>query len=226
MRVSRALAVLTSAALLSAVLAGCSDDGGDGKGAADPAASTTRPAASEAATGTDAEAAGDAPLDVPEETTEAKTTPAAKAPSLAVGESGTYEVGETDEYGENFKVTSRMKVTVVSAEYVTPAQVNTTNQPEKGQYVALTLTVRNTGGAPADFAAYGMMKWEDAKTAAQDATTLEGVGEGADLDTTYKPGQSVTGRLVLDVVRRGGVVHYYDANAGGESPSFTVELPK
>lgn len=218
MRVSRALAVLTSAALLSAVLAGCSDDGGDGKGAADPAASTTRPAASEAA--------GDAPLDVPEETTEAKTTPAAKAPSLAVGESGTYEVGETDEYGENFKVTSRMKVTVASAEYVTPAQVNTTNQPEKGQYVALTLTVRNTGGAPADFAAYGMMKWEDAKTAAQDATTLEGVGEGADLDTTYKPGQSVTGRLVLDVVRRGGVVHYYDANAGGESPSFTVELPK
>ncbi|QKW49650.1 DUF4352 domain-containing protein [Streptomyces buecherae] len=226
MRVSRALAVLTSAALLSAVLAGCSGDGGDGKGAADPAASTTRPAASEAATGTDTEAAGDAPLDVPEETTEAKTTPATKAPSLAVGESGTYEVGETDEYGENFKVTSRMKVTVVSAEYVTPAQVNTTNQPEKGQYVALTLTVRNTGGAPADFAAYGMMKWEDAKTAAQDATTLEGVGEGADLDTTYKPGQSVTGRLVLDVVRRGGVVHYYDANAGGESPSFTVELPK
>ncbi len=130
MRVSRALAVLTSAALLSTVLAGCSDDGGDGgKGTGDPAASKARPATSTASTttGSDTDAAGEAPLDVPEEKSEAKTAPAAAVPSLAVGEAGTYEVGETDEYGENFKVTSRMKVTVVSAEYVTPAQVNTTN---------------------------------------------------------------------------------------------------
>ncbi|MFE6778916.1 DUF4352 domain-containing protein [Streptomyces sp. NPDC057702] len=223
MRVSRALAVLTSAALLGAVLAGCSDDGGD-DGASGPAPSKEAISASAHGEGTTG-AADDDSLDVPEERT-ASAAPAPTAPALAVGESGTYEVGETDEYGEDFEVTSTMKVTVVGAEYVSPAQVDTTNEPEKGQYVSLTLTVANVGKAPADFAAYGMMKWEDARTAAQDATTLEGVGQGQQLDTTYRPGQSVTGRLVLDVVRRGGLVHYYDANARGEAPSFTVELPK
>ncbi|MFF1689282.1 MULTISPECIES: hypothetical protein [unclassified Streptomyces] len=81
-----------------------------------------------------------------------------------------------------------MQATVVSAKYVTPAEVDTTNEPEQGQYVALTLTFKNVGKAPAEVMTYGMMKWEDSKTAAQDATTLEGVGEGPELDTTYKPG--------------------------------------
>ncbi|MFT2014973.1 DUF4352 domain-containing protein [Streptomyces sp. 796.1] len=227
MHTSRVLIALTSTALLGAVLAGCSDDGG-GDGAAPSAAPQTATAPADSPTGPSADPADDAltaSASAPEPTaaTSAASTP---PPSLAVGESGTYPVGKTDEYGEGFTVTSTMKVTVVEAKYVTPAQVDTTNQPEHGQYVSLTLTVRNVGKAAAEFSSYGMMKWEDGQTAAQDATTLEGVGEGLDLDTTYKPGQSVTGRLVLDVVRRGGTVSYYDNNAQGEAPAFTIELPK
>ncbi|MFB6677150.1 DUF4352 domain-containing protein [Streptomyces sp. NPDC056390] len=154
------------------------------------------------------------------------TAPA--APSLKVGESGTFATGKTDDYGENFKVTSKVQVTVVSAKYVTPAEVDTTNEPEQGHYVALTLTFKNVGKAPAEVMTYGMMKWEDSKTAAQVATTLEGVGEGPELDTTYKPGQSVTGKLILDVARKGGTVSYFDNNSDPEveGPSFKVALPK
>ncbi|WP_319648512.1 DUF4352 domain-containing protein [Streptomyces scabiei] len=120
-----------------------------------------------------------------------------------------------------------MQVTVVSAKYVTPAEVDTTNQPEHGQYVELTLTLKNVGKGSAKFSAYGLMTWEDDKTAAQDATTLEGVGEGPELDTTYKPGQSVTGKLILDVARKGGIVSYVGGdNPEAEGPVFTVKLPK
>ncbi|MFE9017297.1 hypothetical protein ACFYNL_01745 [Streptomyces sp. NPDC007808] len=70
------------------------------------------------------------------------------------------------------------------------------------------------------------MQWEDEQTAAQDATTLEGVGEGDGLDTTYKPGQSVTGTLVLDVGRKGGKVGYYGSDDPSGEPAFVVELPK
>jgi hypothetical protein len=118
-----------------------------------------------------------------------------------------------------------MQVTVVSAKYVTPAEVDTTNEPEHGQYVELTLTLKNVGDAPAEIMTYGMMQWEDEQTAAQDATTLEGVGEGASLDTTYKPGQSVTGKLVLDVARKGGTVGYYGTEDPSGEPAFVVELP-
>jgi hypothetical protein len=155
------------------------------------------------------------------------TSSAAPVPALSVGETGSFDVGETDEYGENFKVTSKLQVTVVSAKYVTPAEINTSNEPEHGQFVKLTLTLKNVGQAPAEFAGYGVMQWEDDETAAQDATTLEGVGDGPDLDTTYKPGQSVTGSMILDVARRGGIVSYGgsgDPEATG--PLFTIKLPK
>ncbi|WP_326812083.1 DUF4352 domain-containing protein [Streptomyces scopuliridis] len=143
---------------------------------------------------------------------------ASAGPLLKVGQTGTYDVVETDEYGENPAVTTKMQVTVKSAKYVTPADVDTTNEPELGQYVVLTLTLKNVGSKPADFAAYGATTWENKDTAAQDATTLEGVGEGPELDTTYKPGQSVTGSLVLDVGAKGGIVSYAD-------DTFRVELP-
>ncbi|MEV6128860.1 DUF4352 domain-containing protein [Streptomyces violaceusniger] len=145
---------------------------------------------------------------------------------VAVGETGTFGLGETDEYGENYKVTTKMQVTVVSAKYVTPAEVDTSNKPEQGQYVKLTLTLKNVGKAPAEIMTYGMMKWEDDQTAAQDASTLEGVGDGPDLDTTYKPGQAVTGSLVLDVARRGGRVSYVGVDDPDADAAFVVKLPK
>jgi hypothetical protein len=169
--------------------------------------------------------ASEVPIDEPTE--EPSESASAPGPELAVGETGTYDVGETDDTGENYRVTSKMQVTVVSAKYVTPAEIDTTNKPEQGQFVELTLTLKNVGKAPAKFSAYGLMTWEDDKTAAQDATTLEGVGEGPDLDTTYKPGQSVTGKLILDVARKGGIVSYTGSeDPEAEGPVFTVKLPK
>ncbi len=150
---------------------------------------------------------------------------ASAAPAIKVGESGTFDYYETDEYGQNPKVATQLEVTVKSAEYVTPAQIDTTNEPENGQFVKLTITVKNVGKAPGEFAAYGMMTWENDATAAQEATTLEGVGEGQDVDTTYKPGQSVTGALILDVGAKGGTLNYASSIVD-EAPAFTIELPK
>ncbi|MEV4037741.1 DUF4352 domain-containing protein [Streptomyces umbrinus] len=165
----------------------------------------------------------DDPADEPSEEAPS-STPALK---LAVGETGTYDVGEADEYGENFKVTSKMQVNVAGAEYVTPDEIGTSNEPEQGQFVKLVLTLKNVGKAPAEFSAYGLLTWEDDQTAAQDATTLESVGEGPDLDATYKPGQSVTGSVILDVARKGGIVSYVGSeDAEAEEPVFTIELPK
>ncbi|GAA0641124.1 hypothetical protein GCM10009548_01590 [Streptomyces malaysiensis subsp. malaysiensis] len=193
-------------ALLGAVLVGCSsDDGNDSSKPAPSAPATTQKAAEKSSSPSPSKPA---------------------APVVAVGQTGTFDVGEADDYGENYKVTTQMQVTVVSAKYVTPAEVDTTNKPEQGQYIKLTLTLKNVGKAPAEIMTYGMMKWEDDKTAAQDASTLEGVGDGPDLDTTYKPGQSVTGSLVLDVGRRGGRVSYVGGDDPGEGPTFVVKLPK
>ncbi|MFJ6237919.1 DUF4352 domain-containing protein [Streptomyces griseus] len=150
---------------------------------------------------------------------------ASAAPAITVGESGTFDFYETDEYGQNPKVATQFEVTVKSAEYVTPAQVPTTNEPENGQFVKLTITVENVGKSTGEFAAYGMITWEDAGTAAQEATTLEGVGEGQDVDTTYKPGQSVTGSLILDVGAKGGTLNYA-SDLLDDAPAFTIDLPK
>ncbi|WP_432034834.1 DUF4352 domain-containing protein [Streptomyces cucumeris] len=199
----RAASAALLGAVLGAVLVGCSSD--DGDTASDPAPSA--PVTAE-------KAAKESP----------KPKPSA-GPEIGIGESGTFSTGETDEYGENYRATSKMRVTAVSAKYVTPSEINTSNQPEQGQYVVLTLTLKNVGKAPAEFSSYGLMEWEDIKSTAQDATTLEGVGEGPDLDTTYKPGQSVTGKLVLDVARRGGKVSYVGGDDPAPGPVFTVKLP-
>jgi hypothetical protein len=192
------------AVLISAVLlAGCSAEGSDDN-AAPKASASGGPAVEEQPSATASSSA---------------------VPVLKVGQSGTWAYGEADDLGENFKVTTHMRTTVVSAEYVTPAEVDTGNKPENGQFVKLTLTLKNVGDAPAEIMTYGVMEWEDDNTAAQDASTLEGVGDGRSLDTSYKPGQSVTGYLILDVGRRGGVVSYAGTQDPDADAAFKVELP-
>ncbi|WP_347728171.1 DUF4352 domain-containing protein [Streptomyces sp. CAU 1734] len=138
------------------------------------------------------------------------------APVLSVGQSGTYTaVDSADE-----TLTTKMQVTVKGVKYVDPAGVGTSTKA-KGQYAVLTLTVKNVGSKEGSFSSYGIMKWQDASTAAQNASTLETTGEGQELDTTYAPGQSATGDIVLDVARKGGSVNY-----GFADPLFTVTMPK
>lgn len=196
------------AMLISVVpLAGCSSGGSDDKATSKASASAES-------------VVKEQPSQEPSETASASAVPV-----LKVGQSGTWAYGETDDLGENFKVTTQMKTTVVSAEYVTPDEIDTGNKPENGQFVRLTLTLKNVGDAPAEIMTYGVMEWEDDNTAAQDASTLEGVGDGRTLDTTYKPGQSVTGYLILDVGRRGGVVSYAGTEDPNADAAFKVELP-
>ncbi|MGW2385130.1 DUF4352 domain-containing protein [Streptomyces sp. NPDC001658] len=148
-------------------------------------------------------------------------------PVLKVGEKGEFETGELGADGETYKVTSRMSVEVVGAEYVTPDEVDVGGGPENGQFVKLSLTLKNIGDAPARVMTYGVMEWQDTDTAAQDASTPAGSGDGRALDATYRPGQSATGYLVLDVGRKGGTVSYNgseDPNAQG--PLFSVALPE
>ncbi|MFC8244157.1 DUF4352 domain-containing protein [Streptomyces chartreusis] len=192
------------------LLTGCSSGGDDAKSAPESIGSIASP---------------ETGLEMPTEETSSSPS-SAPAPTVGAGETAKFGLGETDEYGENYKVTTQMSVTVVSAKYVTPAEVDTSNKPENGQYVELTLTLKNVGEAPAEIMTYGMMQWEDEQTAAQDATTLEGVGEGQSLDTTYKPGQSVTGKLILDVGRKGGTVSYFGTEDPSGEAAFTVSLPK
>jgi len=201
-------AVVPAAVLSAALLTGCSSEPDKDRPAPTLSASVDPPAEEQPSQEPFEEAASSAP-----------------APVVGVGETEKFDIGETDEYGENYKVTTQMSVTVESARYVTPAEVDTTNEPEHGQYVELKLTLKNVGKAPAEIMTYGMMRWEDEQTAAQDATTLEGVGEGPELDTTYKPGQSVTGTLILDVARKGGTVGYYGTEDPSGEPAFVVELP-
>ncbi len=201
-------AVVPAVVLSLALVAGCSSESESG-------GTSKEVPASEAAI---------EPADVPAEEPPS-SAPAAEVPVVKVGETKTWDYGTTDEYGENYKITSKMSVTVVSAKYVTPAEIDTSNEPEQGQFVELELTLKNVGQAPADVMLYGMLEWEDATHAAQDATTLEGVGDGPSLDTTYKPGQSVTGKVVLDVAAKGGKVSYTGTEDPNAEAAFVVELP-
>lgn len=147
----------------------------------------------------------------------APATPSASAPTLSVGESGEFSLVDM----KDASVKARMKVTVDAAKYATPKDVGT-DEPAEGQYVLLTLTIKNVGKVPGTIATYGAMRWEDEKVAAQDATALE-IQENMELDTRYEPGRSMSGKLVLDVGRKGGTVSYVKDSEG---PAFTVELPK
>ncbi|MFJ7423421.1 DUF4352 domain-containing protein [Streptomyces uncialis] len=192
-----------AAAGLAAVLAvGCSAGSRDDK--ADPAPSlhaTVEPLFEETE-----EPAGEASSAAP-----------SPGPTLAVGETGEFTVVDSSDPS----VTTTMEVTVPSVKYVTSSEIDTT-EPEKGQYALMTLTFRNTGTKPGRIMTYGAVKWQDAQTAAQDATTLESV-DGLDVDTEYAPGQSVTGSIVLDIVRKGGTASYYD---NADAPAFTLKLPE
>ncbi|MFD9205986.1 DUF4352 domain-containing protein [Streptomyces sioyaensis] len=139
-----------------------------------------------------------------------------KTPLVAVGKSGTYTADDSATHAK-----TKMQITLKDVKAVTPSQIDTTTKP-KGLYVVLTLTVKNVGSKDGGFHPYGLMKWEDEQTAEQDASTLEKTGAGQDVDTTYRPGQSVTGDVVLDVPRMGGRVNFYD---GLEAASLAFELP-
>ncbi|KUF18882.1 hypothetical protein AT728_07565 [Streptomyces silvensis] len=150
----------------------------------------------------------DADFDKVDTGKEAEEAPS--SPVLKVGETKTVALDGVE-----------ASLTVKSAEYVgTPAMM----EKAKGRYVLLGLTIKNTGSKPLDFSPYGVTSWEDEDTAAQDASTL-GYDEGPALDTTYKPGQSLTGKLLLDVGRKGGTVSYA-GDLMAEEPAFSVELPE
>lgn len=133
---------------------------------------------------------------------------------LGVGESGTFTFVDSS---TDKKTT--FKVTVNEIKYIGESAEDDTTSPAEGQYVRLGITLKNIGQNQAHLLTYGLIEWEDADTAAQDATTLN-IPEGPQLDTKYKPGQAVTGKLILDVPKRGGVVNYIDGSG------FTVKLPK
>ncbi|MCP9213137.1 DUF4352 domain-containing protein [Streptomyces cucumeris] len=141
----------------------------------------------------------------------------AKKPSeqpLSVGDSDTFDF--TDSYTEK-KTT--FKVTVNEIKYIGQSAADDTTTPAEGQYVRLGITLKNVGQNKAHLLTYGQLEWEDRDSAAQDATTLN-TPEGPELDTKYKPGQTVTGRPILDVPERGGVLNYTDGDG------FTIKLPK
>ncbi|MGK3105340.1 DUF4352 domain-containing protein [Streptomyces sp. WAC05858] len=148
---------------------------------------------------------------------EAKSKKPAKKASkkpLGVGGSGTFAF--IDDYTEK-KTT--FKVTVNEITYIGESAADDTTSPAEGQYVRLGITLKNIGENRAHLLTYGEIEWEDADSAAQDATTLN-IPDGPQLDTKYKPGQAVTGKLILDVPERGGVLNYIDGSG------FTVKLPK
>ncbi|MFI0211940.1 hypothetical protein ACH4OV_25130 [Streptomyces diastaticus] len=188
---------LLSCAALAAVLAlaGCSSSPG-------PEAPTT------AAPGTSAKPAA--------EPSEEAVEPTPQIPVVPVGKPAEFEA--TNEEGEK----TTFRVVADSARYVTAEEIEAMSDPENGQLVVLTLTVKNVGKHVGRFMPYGAVYWENDEIAGQDATTLDTV-EGHDLDAEYKPGQAVTGGLVLDIGEKGGRVTYSD---GPESGAFAVELPK
>ncbi|MFE9017713.1 hypothetical protein ACFYNL_03900 [Streptomyces sp. NPDC007808] len=150
-----------------------------------------------------------------------------RGPVLEVGETGEFATGVMDEDGTTYKVTSKMSVEVVDARYLTAEEAGTPKEPENGQYVKLTLKLKNIGDAPAEIRTYGRMEWEGTDTAAQAASTPDGAGDGRRLDTTYEPGQSRTGFLLLDVGDEGGTVSYNGSeDPDAEGPVFSVNLPE
>ncbi|MFJ4768448.1 DUF4352 domain-containing protein [Streptomyces uncialis] len=195
---------MAAVAMTSAVAVGCSS--GDTGDTADPAPSVSAPV--EPVVEESAEP-------VEEEPSSAAPSP---GPTLSMGGSAEFQ---SDDEGAG---TTTLKVTVASAKYVTPADINTETQPS-GEYVLLNLTVKNTGTKPAAFYSTGV-SWESDAEAARVATTYGGAfNDASRLSTTYKPGQSATGTLVLDVGAKGGSLTFFRDSARVE-PAVTVKLPK
>ncbi|MEU7243435.1 DUF4352 domain-containing protein [Streptomyces sparsogenes] len=158
-----------------------------------------------------APSAPDAPAD-------ATDTDLAAPKALSVGQSGDFAASD-----DTSEVATRFKVTVREVKYISAEEAEDSAQQDSDIYVRLRLTLENVGKHPGKFDDFSTLKWQSAKTAEQDATTYTSP-PGPDLSTTYKPGQSVTGYLILNVMERGGEVTYYDA--AGYGPSFVVKLPK
>lgn len=193
-------AVVPAVVVGAVLLTGCSS------GSSDKAAPSKAPAAKEAVDeGTS-------------EPSEAPSSSAPAAPDLSVGQSGTFVSVNPDETSQKTK----LSVTVKAVRYVTAAELSGASAPKNGQYAVMTLTVKNVGATASRFSPYGAIKWQDKQTAPQDASTMESTGSGQDVDTSYGPGQAVTGDVVLDIVRKGGAVAYFDVPG---DPAFVVELP-
>lgn len=158
-------------------------------GCSDGEGSTSDTTSKAAATQPDAEPADVAP---------------SEAPLIGVGQSAT--LNWTPD-GVQFKVTYR-SARVISAEEAEDAA----EQPPGGVYVRVGLTVENVGKASGvvDDDAF---KWSSSSVAEQDATTYA-APSGASLATTYQPGQSVTGDVVLYALGRGGEFSYAPSGAG------------
>ncbi|MFI6873580.1 hypothetical protein ACIBL6_09095 [Streptomyces sp. NPDC050400] len=117
-----------------------------------------------------------------------------------------------------------MTVAVGGVEYIDkPTDEDFMTTGDNGQFLRLRLTVMNTGKTEAEFSAVGVT-WESDKVAEQSASTLGSTNDLARLSTTYKPGQGVTGSVILDAGSKGGTVSFYDAQ-DTEAPAFKVVLP-
>ncbi|MHC5256256.1 DUF4352 domain-containing protein [Streptomyces sp. UC4497] len=145
--------------------------------------------------------------------------PADKAPSVdgipvaKPGGKAVFESGAT-----------AMTVTVRDIEYGRESNdAGSTAMGDGKQFVRLDITVENTGKAAGEFDPSGAV-WESSKFAERDAATSR-ADDAATHVTTYKPGRSVDGEVILDVGARGGVVTFFDAEAP-KAPVFRVELPK
>ncbi|MFF2008392.1 hypothetical protein ACFVWY_04850 [Streptomyces sp. NPDC058195] len=119
--------------------------------------------------------------------------------------------------------TTRMSVWFEGIEYLSARDIGATGEPKRGQFVRITLTVKNVGTKNASFSSDGKIKWESDATAPQVVTTAEGVREGADLNTTYKPGQSLNGSFNLDIGGKEGKAAYWQ-NLTDAQPSFVLKL--
>lgn len=147
---------------------------------------------------------------------------AVPAPTLKPGQSGTFSNGS-----------NRMRATVVSVKYPTRAELG---RPVTGagRYAVIRLTVKNTGKEAGDFSAV-LATWENAEHPPTEANR-QGDSDGfAQLNRTYKPGQSATGNVVLYVGAKGGTAAFLDPTGDSGSvynvrdpqpPLFKVAMPR
>ncbi|MGW2826397.1 hypothetical protein ACWC24_36240 [Streptomyces sp. NPDC001443] len=140
-------------------------------------------------------------------------------PMLKPGQSGAFKTCGTE-----------WKATVISVKYPTPAEVGTSKEAI-GQYAVIRLTVTNTGTATGEFSA-DEVTWETKGVAPVEASAYGSSNGLAHLDAAYKPGQSATGNVILDVGERGGTATFYDTSEDAiynpvyrETPLFQVALP-
>ncbi|MFH9867600.1 DUF4352 domain-containing protein [Streptomyces lydicus] len=135
-----------------------------------------------------------------------------KAPVLTVGKNASYDAASST-------TRATLSVTFRAAKYVTASEISA-GKP-KGRFAVITLEVTNNGSRDGAFHPYGFMKWEGGDRVAQGVATLYSTGTQS-VDSTYHPGESVTGDVVLDVPRKGGTVSYYD---GTGTASLTFVMP-